>query len=301
MGASVDAEQIETTRSEKALAVVLAVFILVGGLWAYFNLDDVDRPATRIDRAGSPADRAAIDQNADARREVRAAGRAVAGARNDLELAREAFRTALDAGRPSEALGRAFDQAQRSLNTATQDLRAAKVQVRATGPEAAAAETRARQVRDDQRRDHERLVFALRLALVLLMLGCGYVLLSVMRVSQSRYLPLALALIGAAAALALVMAIDYTEERIDIEQTGPLVLSLAGIALTVVAFVSLQRYVARRVPLRRVRRHECPFCGFPTRDNANCEGCGRRVVGKCSTCDQPRRVGTAHCGACGSA
>lgn len=301
MDASVDAEQIETTRSEKALAIVLAVFILIGGLWVYFNLDDVDRPPTRIEGPESPTDAAAIEQDRKATREVQAAGRSVARLRGELVLAREDFRTALDAGRPADELGQAFDQAGASLDSAVRDLQAAKRQARATGPEAAAAEDRARQARDDLQRDHDRLVFALRLALVLLMLGVGYVLLSVMRVGQSRYLPMALALIGASVALALVMAIDYTENRIDIEQTGPLALSIGGIVLTVLAFVALQRYVARRVPLRRVRRHECPFCGFPIRDNGRCEGCGRRVVGECSNCEAQRRVGTAHCGSCGSA
>ena len=66
------------------------------------------------------------------------------------------------------------------------------------------------------------------------------------------------------------------------------------------AFVALQRYLAGRVPLRRVRKRECPFCGFPVGENEHCEGCGREVVAECATCSQPRRVGTLHCGACGS-
>jgi transcription elongation factor Elf1 len=79
------------------------------------------------------------------------------------------------------------------------------------------------------------------------------------------------------------------------------VLSIFGIAATLVAFAALQRYLARRVPARRVRKHECPFCGYPVRKNQRCEGCGRDVVAECTTCHEDRRVGTLHCGSCGAA
>jgi hypothetical protein len=97
------------------------------------------------------------------------------------------------------------------------------------------------------------------------------------------------------------MAGDYVTDYVDPLDLGPLVLALAGIALTTAAFAALQRYLAKRVPLRRVRRRECPFCGFPVGENEHCEGCGRNVVAACATCAQPRRVGTLHCGACGRA
>jgi hypothetical protein len=110
-----------------------------------------------------------------------------------------------------------------------------------------------------------------------------------------------MAAVGAVALLALVMGIDYLEDYIDIADLGVLVLSAAGALMTLVAFAALQRYLARRVPERHVRRRSCPFCGFPVTDNHRCEGCGRDVVAPCATCASPRRVGTHHCGACGSA
>ena len=82
---------------------------------------------------------------------------------------------------------------------------------------------------------------------------------------------------------------------------GPLVLSLIGIVATLIAFVVLQRYLAKRLPSRRVRKSECPFCGYPVRGNTHCEGCGRDVIAPCAQCDAPRRVGAVHCGACGAA
>ena len=82
---------------------------------------------------------------------------------------------------------------------------------------------------------------------------------------------------------------------------GPVVISIAGVLLTMAAFWTLQHYLQRRIPLRRVRKHECPFCGFPVGGNASCEGCGRGVVGSCSHCGESRRVGVLFCGSCGKA
>jgi hypothetical protein len=70
--------------------------------------------------------------------------------------------------------------------------------------------------------------------------------------------------------------------------------------MTLLAFVALQRYLARRIPQSRVRKRECPFCGYPVRENQRCEGCGREVVASCAKCGSDRRVGTLHCGACGA-
>ena len=40
MAPRVDIEQIETTKSEKLLAAILAVFFLIGALWTYQKIDD---------------------------------------------------------------------------------------------------------------------------------------------------------------------------------------------------------------------------------------------------------------------
>jgi hypothetical protein len=90
-------------------------------------------------------------------------------------------------------------------------------------------------------------------------------------------------------------------DYVDPLDLGILALSLFGVAVTVLAFELLQRYIDRRLPARRVRRGQCPFCGYPVRGNDACEGCGRDVVAPCARCSAPRRVGARHCGACGAA
>ena len=222
-------------------------------------------------------------------------------ARQDHELAREAYRTALDAGRAAPGLEAAYVRAQRRLRAARTEVSRAQAEAAAAQPAADAAYRRAADEALAASRQSELVTFVLRLALVLAALALGYWLLVRLRRSGSRYLPVGFAFVGFATLLALVMAGDYVTDYIDVLELGPLVLSLAGVTLTLVVFWWLQRYLARRVPQRRVRKGECPFCGYPAGRGEHCEGCGRAVVGECTTCHAPRRVGTFHCAACGAA
>lgn len=305
---AISPEEIETNTSEKLLAIVLAVFVAVGAIWAYERLDHVDRPVAQHPSEIAPADRAALMRDRQAVAAERSAARRHSRAVRALELQREAYRTALDAGEPSAALRQRYLAAQAELAESTVALQRARRAERSAAPGAAAARRRigraqsaAMQRFDDAQRNHGRLVFALRLALLVILLAASYRLLSRLRARHSRYLPMAFALVFAAAAFALVMAADYTGDYVDFSAVGPLAISLVGTALTLTAFVALQRYLRRRVPLRRVRRGDCPFCGYPVRGGGYCEGCGRQVVADCSTCQQPRRVGTPRCASCGNA
>ena len=164
----------------------------------------------------------------------------------------------------------------------------------------AAEELRSSQAYDRRLTNHGRFTFAIRLVYVLGALALAYWWFGRVRRRRVRLVPIAMATIGAFAVQAFVMAGDYATDYFDFADLGPIVLSLAGIALTIVAFVALQRYLARRLPAARVRKAECPFCGYPVRDGSHCEGCGRDVIGECSTCHEPRRVGTQHCALCGT-
>lgn len=310
-GSRVGDGEIETSTAEKVLALVLAVFIAIGAIWGYFKLDEVAKsdsvayaPAQKL--IGSE-ESSAIQKHQQTIRSVARERRERRAATRQLELRREAYRTALDANEPSAELRAAYESAQAGLVSVSRELEDA-VRVEAqTRPSAVEAQQRLSELRqraaeqeDQDRAHHDRIVFLLRLVLLIAMLATAYWLLIRLRSRNSRYLPAALAWIGATAVVAAVMAADYTDNYIEFSEVGPLAISIAGIAVTLVAFVALQRFLAKRVPARRVRRGECPFCGFPLRDKPHCEGCGRGVIASCSSCHEDRRVGTPRCGYCGN-
>jgi hypothetical protein len=293
-------DEIEITSTEKLLALVLMVFFLVGGVWAYSKLDDVGESRYRPPAVYfTPSERAAVERSDRAQRRLERAVVEVERAGEELELAREEYRTALDAGRQAPGLEAAYREARGDLVDARARERGAQAQAGAAQQAADAAQRRAADEASEATRRSELVTFALRLAFVLAVLALAYWLLIRLRRSGSRYVPVAFALVGAAAVLALVFAGDSLADHIDVEQLGPLVLSAAGVGLTLFAFWWLQRHLARRLPLRRVRKGECPFCGYPVRGGDHCEGCGRTVVAACQSCHGLRRVGTPHCGACG--
>lgn len=298
----VELEEIEITSTEKVLALVLTVFFLIGGLWVYSKLDDVRDSGYRAPEAYfTPVEQAAVDRASQAQVRLERARVATERARDELELAREAYRTALDAGRTAPGLRAAYRDAERDFAAARRQESAARATAAAAQPAANAALTRAGEESEDASRQSELVTFGLRLAFLLATFAFAYWLLIRLRRSGSRYLPVAFALLAAGAVLALVLAGDYLTDYIDVQQLGPLVLSVAGVAMTLAAFWWLQRYLARRLPQRRVRRGECPFCGYPMRGGDHCEGCGRTVIAECTTCHESRRVGTPHCAACGAA
>jgi hypothetical protein len=304
--------EIETSLAEKILALVLTVFIAIGAVWGYVKLDEVaakDSTSYYVpdQKLIDPEELSAIQSHRLAVRSVELARSDRRAATRELEFRREAYRTALDADEPSTELRTEYESAQAGLASASRELAAAsRVEARAR-PAAAEARGRLSELRqaaakraDEDRAQHDRVVFLLRLGLLILMLGGAYRLLLRLRSRNSRYLPAALAWIGATAILACVMAVDYTDSYLEFDEVGPLAISIVGIALTLAAFVALQRFLAKRIPARRVRRGECPFCGFPLRDKPHCEGCGRAVLANCSSCQKERRVGTARCAYCGS-
>jgi hypothetical protein len=303
MSARVDVEDVQTTKGEKLLAVVLTIFLLIGGVWAYQEIDDAVRTTTPPDFAyrGTPEEQAAIARLQNADRSLRRAERAATAARDNLELRREAYRTALDEGRQAPALRAAYQRSQRRLAQAERERRAAARAVAEAQPSAFAAQREIAEVQQGRFERRELLAFVFRLAFVLATLAFGYWLLARLRRRGSRYYAVGIAVVAFAAILAFAMAVDYLTDYFEPLDLGPLVISVFGIAVTLLAFVGLQWYLARRIPQWRVRKGECPFCGYPVRANEHCEGCGRQVIAPCAKCSRPRRVGTRHCAACGAA
>ena len=302
MSTRVDVEEIESTKSEKLLAIVLTIFVLIGGIWTYQKIDDyVAEWLAPSEVELSAEDEAARARFREAQDRMLRADQVEDRALERLVLARETYRTALDAGRPAEQLKVEYERAQAEHEEALSEFEAAERDVEAARPAADVADRHLGEAQRERADRHEVAAFLFRLGFVLGLLALGYWLLDRLRAKRSRYLPTALAVVGAGALLALVMAGDYITDYVDPLDLGPIVLSLAGILLTLLAFAALQRYLSKRVPVRRVRKQECPFCGYPVRGSEHCEGCGRTVVAECTTCHSPRRVGTLHCGVCGHA
>ena len=293
-----DVDDIQTTRTEKLLAVVLTVFLLLGGLWTYQKLDDIVQRHVEVPTFEA-AGRASQQLQAAELRANRAEGERMRAVEN-LELKREAYRTALEAGKPTARLEAEYEAAQRRLRRVDAELAEARGDAARVRPEAE-REQRELGSRIDAARDRQaRYSFFARLGLTFLYIGAAYGLLLVMRRRTSRWSPLAGSVVVAATILAFVVAVDYLTDYLDPFDWGLAAIAGVGIAATLLVYWAVERYLIRRIPQRRVKRRQCPFCGYPVTDNLHCEGCGREVVAPCASCEAPRRVGTAYCAACGS-
>jgi hypothetical protein len=293
-----DVEDIQTTRTEKLLAGVLAAFVLLGGIWTYQRLDDVVRNHVHVPTvatAGPASERLSL---ATAHEQV--AQRRRAKALQDLELKREAYRTALDAKEPAARLKAQYVAAQRELAAATRAVAAAGAQAASLRPAAAREQQRLQDRVESALDRQERDAFFARLALSLAYIAGSLGLLVWMRRRTSRRIPLAGGVVIATTILVFVMAADYLTDYVDPFDWGIAAIAGFGIVATLLVYWGVERYLIRRIPQRRVKRRQCPFCGYPVGDGPHCEGCGREVAAPCTKCEAPRRVGTAYCATCGS-
>jgi hypothetical protein len=292
-----DVEDIQSTRTEKLLAVVLTAFLLLGGIWTYQKLDDVVRHHVRVPTA--TRQNPAIVREAEASRRVFAAEQRQRQALQNLELRREAYRTALEAHKPAGRLEREYNAAQAAYGQAGRDLASARADQRAAAPAAEAARRDAESKVAAALHRQDRDAFLARLGFVGVVILAAYVLLAWMRRRASRWFPLAGSVVVFATIMAFVLACDYLTDYFDPFDWGVAFIALLGSVCTLLAYWAVQRYLIRRIPQRRVKKRQCPFCGYPVGANVRCEGCGRDVVAPCARCEAPRRVGTPHCGACG--
>ncbi|MCL3836856.1 zinc ribbon domain-containing protein [Aeromicrobium duanguangcaii] len=302
MSTRVDTEDIESTRSEKLLAVLMGIFLLVGTVWFYVQVP------SWVGDAFSSTSETTLEQARNESSKLEDARYATSEAldteRNELDVAREAYKVALQ-----EKAGIADARAE--YDAAQQDYAKADAAARKAATEADAAQKRLDRLENDAAEGARTgtgawIVALARLGFIAVWTFGSYRLIGQLRRRESRYLALAFSTAAVGAIMALVFGVDYVTDYIDPLDLGPFVLSALGVAATVVAFRVLQKYLAARLPGRRVRKGECPFCGFPLReaglaDGPHCGGCGRDVVAPCSTCHSPRRVGSSYCATCGSA
>lgn len=296
MTTRVDIEDISSTRSEKLLAGILAAFLLIGSIWFYVKVDDWIGGSRAWEL--TPGEQRIMRAQEDAWQAQEAATSRTEQAKTEVDLAKDALDIALAKDVPTANLEAKYEQELEQFRAA----RAAQDKARAR------AERLSHQVSAiEKEHEYQRLstgrqwaIAGIRLGFILTWFGASLRMVSVLRNRQSRFLPLAFAAVGTGVITAFVFATDYIVDYIDPLDLGPIVLSVVGTVATVAAFIGLQRWLASRIPGRRVRNGECPFCGHPVRGDApHCEGCGREVIAPCASCSQPRRVGSPHCGACG--
>ena len=296
MTTRVDIEEIEATKSEKFLALVLLAFLLIGTIWFYVKLDAWVPGGPNY--AYTAAEQRIIDANeaalaAESRTEAR-----YERAKTELALTKDELDIALAKGVDTAPLEAAYERERTQFDAAQKAWDRAR----------AASEKSITRVNamDDARANggtdtHRWVVAGVRLGFIVAWLLASLRVVGNLRRRQSRFLPLGFAAAGAGVITAVVYATDYITDYISWRDVGPIVLSAAGVIATVGAFIGLQRWLAARIPGRRVRNGECPFCGHPQRgESPHCEGCGREVIAPCASCSQPRRVGSPHCGACGN-
>ena len=96
MTTTVDVEDLQTTKSEKLLAFVMVVFLLIGGGWAYQKIDDRVRSAIELGEPTAAERRRSTGETRPSSGAFRADRRS-ADARREVEFRREEFRAALDA------------------------------------------------------------------------------------------------------------------------------------------------------------------------------------------------------------
>jgi hypothetical protein len=293
-----DVEEIQTTKTEKLLAVVLAAFLLLGLIWTYQKLDDVIRRAEPLPRVAFTSPGPATRRFEVAQSRLMEARARRSAALQKLVLTREAYRTALEAHRPAKALGAQYDAAQARYAAARTAVAAAAREVAIDRPAADRESRTATSQVDNAVQRQSRDIFFSRLGMVALAIVLAFLLLARMRRTATRWFPLAGSVLAASVILAFVLAADYVTDYFNPFDWGIAFIALLGVVATLVAYWFLQRYVTRRLPQRRVKRGQCPFCGFPGA-GPHCEGCGREIVAPCAKCEAPRRVGTTHCAVCG--
>ncbi len=324
-----DFDEIKTTRPEKFLAIILVVFMMIGSIWAYTNpLNRVqdnyqsqpsysnsvncEGPNQSLDQiqckypTASPQEKQYLISRDQAQKKVGLESESVATAKAQVETAREAYRTQLDAGNKAPDLAGAYAKAQQELASVRLRLDAAQAELdKASGPAKKAEQQIVKMQKQVERRQakqnksQEVVTFFLRAGYLLALLGIGFVWFQKTARSNSRWLIVAMAFLAHATLMTFGFSIDYLGRYINWQDIGPLVLSLVGIALTILAFVAYQRFLTKRVPLRRVRKRECPQCGYAVLDGPHCEGCGFLAIDACHVCKHPRRVMSPYCASCG--
>lgn len=309
-----EVEEAETSRAEKLLAIGLVIFLLIGGFWVVDRLGSLPKPPDYqaiSDRLGlSRLSEEYQRLSGDYARGVEAAQQAQGDlnkARAEYEYRREEYRVGLERGVNDPALARAHEAARAAFETAqarydlTEAVRAS-LEERLAGPQAAYEEAEKR-VRDEFKRAQDRyqfLLFAIRFGYALPLFGLSVWGWLALRRRRSRHLILATSFMAFAGIQALGLVGQYGWYLL--RDIGPIALSVTGSAICVAGLVAVRRWAfgARRLVSVRLRRHQCPYCGFPmTPGLMYCAGCGRKLTEPCPRCGKDTVIQASFCPHCG--
>lgn len=217
--------------------------------------------------------------------------------------AREQYRTSLDAGKNDPTAKKLYqDEDQQLARYRFNELSAQKI-LKDKKQEAAPAIKHLKKVekkrtaKHDAKTSHAKTqTFFYRLIFIALALALSFIVIQRQRNKQSRWLALSLGFVAASTILALIFAFDY----LNIKDWGLLILSICGSLLTIIVFLSYQKYLRSRITHRRIKKAQCLQCGYPACDKSFCEECGSPVFENCSNCGGSRRIGAKHCHNCGN-
>lgn len=309
-----EVDEVESSRVEKLLAAGLVVFLLIGGFWAMGRLGSIPKTpdyAAISAAAGMPAVEEAYRRaQSDHSRAAEAAQQAAATAeqaRAEYEFRREEYRVALERGAGDPKLAQAHETARVAYEKAAAQAELAEatrasMEARLAGPqarwqEASDAAASAMQRAEDR---YQLTVFALRFGYALPLFAFAVWLWLSLRRRRTRYLVIATAFMGFAGIQAVGLVGQYGWYLM--RDIGPIALSVTGSAVCVAGLVALKRWAssAKLVTGGRLRRGQCPYCGFPLQgDPEFCAGCGRRVAVACSACGGSNISESQYCRRCG--
>ncbi len=310
-----EVEEVEASRAEKLLAVGLVVFLLIGGFWVTNRLGSLlEYPDYTViaARHGLPdLELAYREAEANLWRAMEAAEQARAAmeqARSEYEFRREEYRVALERGLDDPRLAAAHEAARTAYESARTALDLTNA-VRASLEAKAAGPRRAYEAAcQEAQKEYERAVD--RYQLILFGLRFGYALplfaLSVwawlhLRRRRSRHLTLGTAFLAFAGIQAAALVFQYGWYLL--RDIGPLALSVSGSAICIAGLAALRRWAtsSKRLAAARLRRGQCPSCGYPLAGSgAYCAGCGRGLAAPCQACGRdvvPQSGFCPHCGA----
>jgi hypothetical protein len=309
-----EAEERETSRAEKLLATGLVIFLLIGGFWVMDRLTSfVERPDWQAIAAaeGLTGTEEALRQvEADyyrADEATREARVAVERARSEYEYRKEEYRVALERGLDDPALAGLHEQARTAYDVARENYALAEAtqrsfEARVTAPRAAYAEA-SRRVDEAYGRAQDRyelLAFLLRFGYALPLFALSVWAWLGLRRRHGRNLIVATAFMAFAGLQAIALVFQYG--WYILRDIGPIALSLAGSAVCITGLVALRRWAAnpRRLATARLRRGQCPYCGYPLAPGAaHCAGCGRGLVEPCPECGRGSVPESPYCPHCG--